>query len=115
MKKREKWGNISASLESQNAREKDTKPFPGSDSMRQCMKIKSNRRNLREKVAMCRENAKTLNDTYVVFRYLQSSFLSKRASTLQIVLMHPLASFSALADPLIVSPQYASEYLTSLL
>lgn len=32
MKKREKWGNISASLDSQNAREKDTKPFPVSDS-----------------------------------------------------------------------------------
>lgn len=32
MKKREKWGNISASLDSQNAREKDTKPFPASDS-----------------------------------------------------------------------------------
>ena len=26
MKKREKWGNISASLDSQNAREKDTNP-----------------------------------------------------------------------------------------
>lgn len=31
MKRREKWGNISASLDSQNAREKDTTPFPGSE------------------------------------------------------------------------------------
>lgn len=78
MKKREKWGNISASLESQNAREKDTKPFPGSDSMRQCMEIKPNRKT-KEKVAMCRETLtlKEIRTYEYIFTYFQSSVLSK--------------------------------------
>lgn len=56
MKKREKWGNISASLDSQNAREKDTKPFPASDSWDNAMEIngKELKKVNEERTTMCR-------------------------------------------------------------
>ncbi len=56
MKKREKWGNISASLDSQNAREKDTKPFPASDSWDNAWKSMEKNSKAKRKTTMCRES-----------------------------------------------------------
>lgn len=55
MKKREKWGNISASLDSQNAREKDTKPFPASDSWDNAWKSMEKNSKAKRKTTKCRE------------------------------------------------------------